>query len=134
MIDYSNGPRSAELDSRTGAQNFGLVGFLPAKTVFTATEVTVCSRGLINRTAQIERLDDAAWRQLEVIAHEFRQSTIADSSSAFRIDVHRNRIGNADSVGELDHATVRESGSHDVLGDVPRHVSSGTIHLRRILS
>ena len=50
------------------------------------------------------------------------------------IDHHRNRIGNADRVSELDQATIRESGGDDVLRNVTRHVSSRTIDLRRILS
>src|SRR5215213_3093646 len=97
-------PRRVQLNPCTCAQGFGLVGLLPGEAIFTATEVTVCSRGLINRTAQIERLDDAAWRQFEVVSHELRQSCFAHSSSTLRINVHRNRIGYADSVGELDHA------------------------------
>src|SRR5882672_10627401 len=43
-------------------------------------------------------------------------------------------IRNADSVGELYQATVRQSSGHNVLRNVARHVSSGTIYLRRIFA
>src|SRR5215213_10594268 len=46
--------RLVQLDARARAQGFGLVGLFPGEALFTATKVAVCSRGLINRTAQIE--------------------------------------------------------------------------------
>ena len=49
----------------------GLVRRFPREFGFVAAEVTVAGGLPVNRTAQIQRLDDAARRQLEVVANEF---------------------------------------------------------------
>ena len=48
------------------------------------------------------------------------------------MDAHRVWV--ADCVGELNLATVREAGGHDVLGDVAAHVSGAAVNLRGVFS
>src|SRR5215510_7742016 len=96
--------------------------------------MTVGRGGLIYRPAQIQTLDNAAWRQLEVIAHKLRQRAFTNASRSFGIHEHGNRIRNADGVSKLDRATISESRSDDVLGNITRHVSCRAIDLRRIFS
>src|ERR1043165_3926260 len=69
-----------------------------------------------------------------MIAHELRYCRLADASCAFSVHEHRNRIGNADGVGKLDRATIREARRDDILRHVTRHVSCRAIDLRRIFS
>src|SRR5690349_17281655 len=122
------------LDTGAGAQRFGFIGSLPGEAFFVAAEVSVSRGGFIDRPAQVEFLNDTARSQLKIIAHELGDSSFADASGACRIDEHRNRIGHADGICELDQATVGETGGNDVLRYVARHVSSRTIDLRRILA
>ena len=51
-----------------------------------------------------------------------------------RVDQDRHRLGDADRVGQLDHAALGEAGRDDVLRDVARHVARGAIDLRGILA
>ncbi len=109
------------------------VGF-PGEVRVAAAEVAVGRGLLVDRTAQIERLDDAARRQLEVRANQVRDNFRIDLLGAKGFDQHADRIGDADRVGQLHFAAVRESARDDVLRDVARHVSRRAIDLRRILA
>ena len=61
-------------------------------------------------------------------------AALGDLARAVGLDVHRNRLGHADRVGELDQRALREAGGDDVLGDVARHVSGRAVHLRGVLA
>src|SRR6202035_974655 len=51
-----------------------------------------------------------------------------------RVNQYAHRFGYADGVGELDLAAVGQAGSHDILGNVPRHVGGRAVDLGRILA
>ena len=53
---------------------------------------------------------------------------------AVRVDQHRDRLGDADGVGELHGAAIGQIGRDDVLRDVARHVARRAVDLRRILA
>ena len=59
--------------------------------------------------------------------------TRIDLLRARRVDHQRYGVGGADRVRHLQEALVRKSRRHHVLGDVPRHVRTGAVDLRRIL-
>ena len=71
---------------------------------------------------------------MEMLAHQFRQRSLADSARALRVDVHRDRFGNANRVSELHLASISKTGGDNVLGDVARHVRGRAIDLRRIFA
>ena len=72
-----------------------------------AAEVAV-GRGLLeDRAAQLQRLDDAARRHLEVLAHQLDHLRLLDLARAERVDVDRDRLGDADRVRELHFALRR---------------------------
>src|ERR1019366_7465169 len=50
------------------------------------------------------------------------------------IDQHADRIRHADGVGELHFNAISQSGSHNVLRDVARHVAGRTVNLRRVFA
>ena len=58
-------------------QGLGLVGLLPGKARQLAAEVAVAGRFAVDRPAQVERLDDAARRQLEVLADQLGDLVVA---------------------------------------------------------
>src|ERR1700723_1070371 len=55
------------------APGLRFVGCFPGEVGIGTPEVAVCSRLAINRTAQIEALDDALGRQLEVLTNQLLQ-------------------------------------------------------------
>jgi hypothetical protein len=55
-------------------------------------------------------------------------------SRSVGLDVHRDRVGHADRVRELDQRAFGDAGGDEVLGHVASHVGGGSIHLRRVLS
>ena len=60
-----------EFRLRASLEGLGLIGLLPGKGVAGTAEVTMRSRLLEDGAAQIEALDDALGRELEVLAHKF---------------------------------------------------------------
>src|ERR1035437_7668234 len=111
-----------------------LVGPFPGEIWVAAAEVPV-GRGLaIDRTAQVERLDDLARLQLEVCPHQARNQMGINLLGSEGIPQYADGVSHSDRVRELHFAAIRQSGSHDVLGDVARHVRSRAIDLRRILA
>ena len=73
-------------------------------------------------------------RQLELRAHDLADLLVVDHAGVERVDQDRHRLGDANRVGELHHAALREPGRDDVLGDVARHVAGRAIDLGRIFA
>src|SRR5882672_11939740 len=117
-----------------GSQCFSLVRQLPGESVSGATKVTVGRSRFVNRPSQVEFFDDLPGRQLEVFADEFGKLGFTDSPGAARVDAHGHRLGHTYGVGELDFALIGQPSGHDVLRDVPSHVSGRAINFRRILA
>src|SRR5262245_52131551 len=71
-----------------GAQLGGAVGALPGEARLVATEVAVGRGGAIDRPPQVERLDDAARREWERLAHDLLDLRLLDDGGAERVDAH----------------------------------------------
>src|SRR5688572_16669719 len=97
-----------------------------------AAEVTVVRRLAIDRPKQIELLDDRARAEGEVVHHELRRGPFV--AGAERINLHRDRLGHADGVADLDLGLLREARRHDLLGDVAAEVGAAAIDLRGVLA
>src|SRR6266571_4328796 len=121
-------------EPRLLSQLVGFVRLFPREFGFGAAEMSVAGGLLINRSSEIERFDDAARCELEVFTDEFRNLVLGDSSGAERVDIDRNRIGDADGVRELDFDAFRKAGGNDVLRNVARHVAGRSIDFRRIFA
>src|SRR5204863_7486616 len=59
---------------------------------------------------------------------------VIDFAGALRIDVHTDRLGDADGVGKLHLAPLGQTSGDNVLGYVAGHVSRTAIDLRRVLA
>ena len=116
------------------AQGGGLVGLFPREFRFFATEVAVGGGLRVDRTAQVEHLDDAARTQVEVSAHELGDLFVGDHAGAVREHGDVHRFGNADGVGDLNLTLRGETGGNDVLGDIAAGIGCGAVNLRRILA
>src|SRR6185295_11502877 len=97
-------------------------------------EMSVRGRVAVDRTAQLQVLDDRGGRQLEHAAHRGFEFLIWFHARAERVDKDRNRFGDADGICKLYFATLREFRGDDVLGNPARRITRGAIHLRRILA
>src|ERR1043165_7736055 len=117
-------------EARRIAQGRSLVGALPRESGLGAAEVAVGCGLLIDRTQQVEHLDDALRTQVEVRAHELDDLAVRNATRAERIDVDRHRLADTDRVRDLDFATIRETRRDDVLRNVTTRVRGRTIDLR----
>src|SRR5207244_3866057 len=114
----------------------GLVGSLPGKGRQLAAEVAVPGGFLIDRPAQVECLDDAGRRQLEVFANELGDLVVGQPvhGRVVRRGPDAQRVGIANGVRQL-HLTLRgQTRLDDILGDVTGHVRGRAIHLGRVLA
>src|ERR1039458_1402212 len=69
------------------SQRFGLVRDFPGETFLGAAKVAERRCLAIDRTPQIEGVDDAARRQREILAHQFGKAVVRDRTGAERIHV-----------------------------------------------
>ena len=67
-------------------------------------------------------------------SHQLANPLVVDLARAFGVDVHADRLGDADGVGELHFAALGQAGGDDVLGHVAGHVGGAAIDLRRVLA
>src|SRR5262249_44418966 len=113
-----------------------LVGTLPAEGGKLATEVAVAGGLAVDRPAQVQGLDDAARRQLEVLADELDELVLANAALgvAVGLDPDIERIGIADGIRELHLARAGRVGGAVVLGDGAGHVGGRAIALGGVLA
>jgi hypothetical protein len=67
-----------------------------------------------------------------VAPHELDDLLVGDAARAERVDRDRDRLGDADGVGELELDFVGHAGGDEVLRDVARHVAGRAVDLRGI--
>ena len=99
-----------------------------------AAEMAVGGRRPVDRTAQVEALDDAARRQRKDGADQVGHLLVGNRARVEAIDHDRDRLGDADGVGQLNFGAVRQTGRDQILGDVAGHVAGRAVHLGRILA
>jgi hypothetical protein len=61
-------------------QGLGLVGGFPGEGVFGAAEVAEGRRLAVDRTPQLQRVDNAARRQREILAHQLGEALVGDQA------------------------------------------------------
>ena len=96
--------------------------------------MAIHGRLFIDGPPQFQRLDDALRGELEVAAHQLFELAIRYVASAKGVYPHADRLGNADGVSELHFHALGKACSHDVFGDVARHVACGAVNLGRIFA
>src|SRR5712692_10961579 len=93
------------------------------------------SRGRgINRTQQIQGLNNSLGTQIEVLHDKVRNHVVWNSAGTEGLDMDGHRSCDADGVGYLNFATVGKPGGNDVFRYVTRGISGGTVDLRRIFA
>src|SRR5215469_3664898 len=86
----------------------------------------------VNRLVQIEMRADAARREIHQLLQDWGEPLLVRGSR--RVDIERQRFGNADRVSDLDSAALGETRSDDILGQITSGVGSRAVNLRRVLS
>ena len=115
-------------------QRVGPVGPLPREVRVLAAEVAVGGGLLEDRPVQVEVLAEGAGAQVEVLADDPGQLGVGELAGPERLDHHRDRVGDADRVGDLDLAALGEPGGDDVLGHVAGRVGRRAVDLRGVLA
>ena len=77
-------------------------------------------------------LDDLVGSQAEALSYGLDQLFLI--CSAERVDADGHGFGHPDGIGELYLTPATDSGSHDVLGDVPCHVRRAAVNLRGVFA
>src|SRR6201982_3681599 len=127
------------LQSRFAQPSFaGQLGSLirgfPREVLVSASEMAVRSRLAINRTPQVQRIDNALRSQLEVRPDQVGNDRRIDLGSPERFNQNTHRFGDADRIRQLNFALIGETRRDNVFGNVTRHVGRGPIHLGRIFA
>merc|ERR1719320_1171257 len=105
---------------------------LPCEDV--TSEVTVAGGLLEDGVLQLQVLHDAAGPQVKVLLDNLGQLSAALRSSAVVEDCDRQRLGNSDSVGNLDEAPLGKTSLDQRLSDPSGGISSRSVHLGVVLS
>ena len=124
-----------ELGNATrGAKRIRAVGFFPRELGKLTAKVTV-RRGLaINRTAQIEVIDDGARTQVEHLVYRTLDIGLGNVRRAEGLNHNGNWLRDADGISNLDLTTIGQISSHHVLRNPTCSVRSGTVDLRAVLA
>src|SRR2546426_3057377 len=133
MASPSPAPRAVSLRSDGLAEDLGLVDFFPGESCIGSPKMSEGGRAAVDRLFQVERVDDLARLEPEMLADQLHQRLVPDLARPAGIDHHRNRVGGPDGVGPLNLPTLRDPGRHQVLGGGTRHLGRRTIDLGRVL-
>src|SRR5262245_38418130 len=93
----------------------------------------ICCSRAINRTLQVERLNNLSRTQIEFLAHHSGQTVIGKNPSPKSINKHRHGLGHTNGIGNLDFTAPGEVSSDQVFSDIPCHIGSRTIDFSRVL-
>src|SRR5580765_7158346 len=114
----------------------GLVSSFPAERIeiIDAAEVTIVGCFSINRTEQIELLYDLGGLEIKNFPDRPLQFLFVHFAGAKCIDANTHRFRMAYRISELHLATIRQSGSDNILCDPASHVSRAAIDFAGIFS
>ena len=105
---------------------------LPRKT--SLTEVTVSTDLVVVYIQQTQPLDDPLRSQVVAVMDIGFNEVQRLMLRAKALHRHTDWLYHADGVSQLNFALVSVARLHDVLGNLPRHVCSGTVHLGGIFA
>src|SRR2546425_10988432 len=125
--------KKSRSDPRLRFQLCRFVGPFPTEFGLITAEMAVAGRLLVDRSPEIERLNDSSGRQVEVFANQFGDFVLVDSPATERVDAHGDRIGNADGVCQLNLDSLGKTRRYerDSTGIRHRRCRSGLRERRR---
>src|SRR5262245_21087076 len=98
--------------------------------------MTISGGAGVDRPVEIEMLTDAARRQIHDARQHRLDPPLLDSlaGSVMQVDIDRQRLGNADGIGELDGAAPGKAGGDDILGKIAGSIGGRAVDLGRVLA
>src|SRR6266446_4612118 len=129
--DFRNRSRA---EARGLAESVRTVRAFPSESGAATAKVAISGGSFVNRTAQVERFNNALRRQHEKLADQRGDFFFGNGGRAEGFRHNGDRLGNADGVSQLHFRLSRETSGHNVLCDVARHVAGRTVYLRGILA
>src|SRR5256885_6291898 len=111
------------------AESIRAVRTFPGESGSATAEVAISGSGFVNRTAQVERLNNGLGCQCEEFADQRRDFFFGNGRSAEGFGHDGDWLGDSDGVSQLHFRLSRQARSHDVLRDVARHVASRAVYL-----
>lgn len=110
------------------------VCFFPCEFGFVSPEVAIRGRFFVYGPSQLQGINDSLWGEREEFGDDFGQFFIRYFSRAKRVHIHTHGLCHPNRVRQLYFTFLRQSRSHDVFGDVARHVGRTPIHFARVFS
>ena len=89
---------------------------------------------LVDRTAEVQRLDDAPGSELEVVAHQLLNLGFGELAGTESLHQYADRLRDTDSIRQLHFATIGQLSCDYVFGNVASHVAGRTVDFCRILA
>ncbi len=122
---YSDWLRLGQLIKLSSLEN-ELLGLLPGEVGVSPAEMAVLGGLLVDRSEEVEFLNDVARAEVEVLANNADEVLISKAilHCAVGLDVNGERVGETDGVGDLNKDSVSEASSDQGLGNVSCVVSS----------
>src|SRR5712671_2703111 len=102
--------------ARSLAQSRGAVGALPGEAGTATPKMSVSGGGLVNRSAQIEGLDNSLWRQSKILTYQRGDAAFWHSFGAKGIDHNGNRLRHAKCIRQLHCRFACQARRNNILG------------------
>src|SRR5689334_6743382 len=119
MLD---GLAAFDIGSSAFPQHWNFIQRLPGQINIGTSEVTEGGCGLIDGAAQVERLNNASWTQIEMLVDKANNLFVRDLPCTKGLHKERERTSHANSVGNLKLQAIRQTSGNNVLGDVAHSI------------
>src|SRR5262245_30068483 len=98
------------------------------------SEMAIGGGARVDRLVKPEMRADAARRQVHQLLQDARQLGLVDAPGPAEIDIDRERLCNADCIGDLDRAALGEPRRNDILRQIACRVGRRSVDLCRVLA
>jgi len=106
----------------------------PLEVRIVTSKVAVGGGLLVNRTAEVEVLNDGTGAEVKVLLNNGQQLGVGLDTSAVGVDIHRQGLGNTNGVGDLHQAATGELSSDEGLGNPAGSIGGRAIDLGGVLA
>src|SRR5258708_26405673 len=96
--------------------------------------MTVGGSPRVDRLVELQMRADATRAQVHELLQYGGELVLLHPRRAAGVDIDRERLGDADRIGDLDRAALGELGRDHILGEIARGVSGGALDLAWVLS
>ena len=124
--------RESRSDSGICAQTIRHIDLFPTEPA--AAEMPVGSRSTVDRTAQLQTVNNGSRAHIEMLVYQFCKAVIRQLACAESIDSQADRPCNADCISHGYLCTFTQTGSDQILGCMACSIRSTAVNLAGILT